>query len=236
LESLASLCKGKVGLIFSDKAVSEVRPIVEQNKVPQAARVGAISPIDVVIPPGPTGMDPSQITFFHALSISTKIQKSQIEITKEFRVCTKGKKVGNSEAVLLQKLNLKPFEYGMEVKFVYDNGNILAPEIFRMSTDDLLGKVRKGVSNLACISLAIGDVNEVSVPHMILNGFKNIASISLEVDIKLKQLGAIASAPAKSAPAQGKTDAPKVEAPKAPEKKEEVVEEVAIGGMFGDDF
>jgi len=101
LESLTGLCKGKVGLIFSDAPVFELRPLIEANKVPTAARVGATAPIDVVIPPGPTGMDPSQISFFHALSISTKIQKSQIEITKEFKVCTKGKKVGNSESVLL---------------------------------------------------------------------------------------------------------------------------------------
>jgi len=53
------LCKGKVGLIFSDAPVFELRPLVESNKVPTAARVGSLAPIDVVIPPGPTGMDPS---------------------------------------------------------------------------------------------------------------------------------------------------------------------------------
>jgi len=81
------LLKGKVGLVFSDAPVFELRPLVASNKLPTAARVGAVAPIDVVIPPGPTNLDPSQISFFHALSISTKIQKSQIEITKEFKVC-----------------------------------------------------------------------------------------------------------------------------------------------------
>jgi len=149
-------------------------------------------------------------------------------------VCTKGKKVGNSEAVLLQKLNLKPFEFGMEIKYVFDDGSILTPEVFKMSPDDIVAKFRKGVNNLASLSLAIGDVNELSVPHILLNGFKNIAAISLEADIKVKQLGAIsASAPAKSAPAPTATkDAPKAE-PKKEEKKEEV-EEVALGDMFGD--
>jgi len=59
LEQLSTLCKGKVGLVFSDAPVFELRPLIESNKVPTAARVGAVSPIDVVIPPGPTGMDPS---------------------------------------------------------------------------------------------------------------------------------------------------------------------------------
>lgn len=148
-------------------------------------------------------------------------------------MCTKGKKVGNSEAVLLQKLNLKPFEFGMEIKYVYDDGSILAPEVFKMSPDDIISKFRKGANNLAALSLAVGEVNELSVPHMLLNGFKNIAAISLETDIKVKQLGATtSSAPAKSAPATGK-DAPKAE-PKKEEKKDEQQEEVALGDMFGD--
>jgi len=146
-------------------------------------------------------------------------------------VCTKGKKVANSEAVLLQKLNLKPFEFGMEVKFVYDDGSILTPEVFKMSPDDIIAKFRKGVNNLASLSLAVGDVNELSVPHLLLNGFKNIAAISLETDIKLKQLGALTAAPAKSAPAPAKEE--KKNEHKKEEKKEEQ-EEVALGDMFGD--
>lgn len=148
-------------------------------------------------------------------------------------MCTKGKKVANSESVLLQKLNLKPFEYGMEVKFVYDDGSILTPEVFKMSPDDIIAKFRKGANNLAALSLAVGEVNELSVPHMILNGFKNIAAISLETGVKVKQLEGLSSGPApvKSAPAPAK-DVKGAE-PKKEEKKEEP-EEVALGDMFGD--
>lgn len=148
-------------------------------------------------------------------------------------MCTKGKKVANSEAVLLQKLNLKPFEYGMEVKFVYDDGSILTPEIFKMSPDDILNKFRQGVTNMTALSLSVGSVNSLSVPHMILNGFKNIAAISLEADIKVKQLGAMTSAPAKSNAPAPKAEAPKTEAPKKEEPKPQE-EEVALGDMFGD--
>jgi len=119
----------------------------------------------------------------------------------------------------------------MEVKFVYDDGSILTPEVFKMSPDDILAKFRRGCNNLAALSLAVGDVNELSVPHLMLNGFKNIAAISLEADIKVKQLGALTSAPAKSAPAPTKEE--KKPAPKVEEKKEEPVEE-NLGDMFGD--
>jgi len=103
----------KVGFIFTNEPVFELKPRVEANKVSAAARPGTVAPIDVVIPPGPTGMDPSQISSFHSLQISTKINKSQIEMTKEVKVCTLGKKIGNSEVALMAKMNMKPFQYGV---------------------------------------------------------------------------------------------------------------------------
>jgi len=109
LKELLTMLNGKIGLIFTNEPVFELKPKVEANKVPAAARAGTISPIDVVIPPGPTNMDPSQISFFHALAITTKINKGQIEITKDVKVCIKGKVIGNSEVALLAKMNLKPF-------------------------------------------------------------------------------------------------------------------------------
>lgn len=59
LEALRNQIAGKVGFIFSNEAVFELKPIVESNKVETAAKVGCTAPIDVIVPPGPTGMDPS---------------------------------------------------------------------------------------------------------------------------------------------------------------------------------
>lgn len=84
LDKLSALCREKVGLIFSDAPVYQLKPILEGNRKPAPARTGTFAPDDVVIPPGPTGLDPSQISFFHALNISTKIMRGQIEITKDF--------------------------------------------------------------------------------------------------------------------------------------------------------
>jgi large subunit ribosomal protein LP0 len=233
IEKLLALCKGKVGFIFSDAPVFDLKPIIESNKIPAPAKVGTISTIDVTIPPGPTGMDPSQISFFHTLNISTKIQKGQIEITKEFKVLEKGKKIGNSEAAILAKLNIKPFAFGMEILYVYDDGAILTPDVFNLEPEALLGKIRNAANQLAAISLALGLPNSLSIGHMIRNGFKNVVAIALESDIKIKQLANIGTAPA---PAAGgaKKEEPKAAAPKVEEKKEEP-EEVDMGGMFGDE-
>lgn len=236
IEKLLDCCKGKVGFIFSDAPVHELKPLIENNKIPAPAKVGTFAPLEVVIPPGPTGLDPSQISFFHTLNISTKIQKGQIEIVKEFRVCEKGKKIGNSEAAILQKLNIKPFAFGMEILFVYDDGAILTPDIFNIDPEALLGKIRGAANSLAAISLAIGQPNMLSIPHMIKNGFKSIASIALETGLKIKQLENLSSAPAAGAKTAAPTQAKQEAAKPAVEEKPAEEEAVDIGDMFGDDF
>jgi large subunit ribosomal protein LP0 len=233
IEKLLAYCKGKVGFIFSDAPIYDLKPIIEANRIPAPAKVGTLAPAEVTIPAGPTGLDPSQISFFHTLNISTKIQKGQIEITKEFKVCDKGKKIGNSEAAILSKLNIKPFSFGMEIQYVYDDGAILGPEVFNLDPNALLDKVRGAAKQIAAISLAIGQPNALSIPHMVINGFKNIASIALEADIPLKALENLKSA----APAAGTTTtaAPAKKEEAKPEVKEEEPDVGLGGGLFGDD-
>jgi len=234
IEKLLALCKGKVGFIFSDAPIFELKPLIESNKIPAPAKVGTISHLDVVIPAGPTGMDPSHISFFHTLNISTKIQKGQIEITKDFKVLEKGKKIGNSESAILTKLNIKPFAFGMEILFVYDDGAILAPEVFNLDPEALLGKIRGAANQLSAISLQLGLPNSLSISHMMKNGFKSIVAIALESDIKIKQLANLGSAPAAGA-ATTAAPAAKKEAAQPVEEKKEEEEAVDMGGMFGDD-
>ena len=52
------------------------------------------------------------------LNIPTKINKGTVEITSNVALIKAGDKVGASEATLLAKLGIKPFTYGLIVKFV----------------------------------------------------------------------------------------------------------------------
>lgn len=53
-----------------------------------------------------------------ALSIPTKINKGTVEIVSDVKLITAGDKVGASEATLLSKLGIKPFEYGLVIQKV----------------------------------------------------------------------------------------------------------------------
>ncbi|CAD5184144.1 unnamed protein product [Musa acuminata subsp. malaccensis] len=127
--NLLPLLVGNVGLIFTKGDLKEVSEEVAKYKVGAPARVGLVAPIDVVVPPGNTGLDPSQTSFFQVLNIPTKINKGTVEIITPVELIRKGDKVGSSEAALLAKLGIRPFSYGLVILSVYDNGSVFSPEL-----------------------------------------------------------------------------------------------------------
>jgi len=73
--SLVPKMAGNVGFVFTNSDLPKIRDHILSNRVPAPARVGAVSPVDVVVPAGATGCDPGQTSFFQVLQIPTKIVK-----------------------------------------------------------------------------------------------------------------------------------------------------------------
>lgn len=180
--NIIPLLVGNVGLIFTKGDLKEVREEVAKYKVGAPARVGLVAPVDVVVPPGNTGLDPSQTSFFQVLNIPTKINKGTVEIITPVELIKKGDKVGSSEAALLAKLGIRPFSYGLVVISVYENGSVFSPDVLDLTEDDLVEKFAFGVSMLTSLSLAIHYPTIAAAPHMIINGYKNALAIAVETD------------------------------------------------------
>lgn len=191
LEVLLPLVKLNVGFVFCGVEPSEVRDIINQHKVPAPARQGVFAPIDVFIPAGPTGMDPGSTSFFQALGISTKIVKGQIEIQNQVHLIKEGEKVSASAATLLHKLNIKPFQYGLKVEHIYDNGSVYSSSVLDITDETILTAFKSGITNVAAFSRELSIPTTASVPHSIIEGFKHCAAICLDTDFvfpEMKQL------------------------------------------------
>jgi len=112
-----------------------------------------------------------------------------------------------------------------------------------MTLADVSTVVAKGVSNIAAIGLQIGYPTAATVPHSIMNGFKNLVSIAIGTEYTFKEAEQMkdmilhpekfAAAAAAAAPAAAAA-APVEE--KKEDKKEEEPEEEEEEGDFGLDL
>jgi len=218
---------GNVGLVFTAGNLVEVRDKINEFKVGAPARAGVVAPLSVSIPAGPTGMDPSQTSFFQTLNIATKINKGSIEILNDVEVVIKGSKVGASQAMLLGKLGIHPFSYGLVFVQVIENGQMYSPDVLDLTEDDMMASFGMGLKRIAALSMATGYPTTAAVPHMIINAYKNVLAIAVETDYsfkyadKVKAYLADPSAFASAAPVAAASAA----AAKAPEPEPEEEEE-----------
>jgi len=237
METLRANIKGNVGFIFATNCTLDfIRETIKKFRVMAAAKAGQCSLVDLSIPAGPTGMDPSQTGFFQALNIGTKIVKGQIELSTEFKLMSVGDKVSASAAILLAKLNILPFEYGMEVIQVYQDGTVFDAAVLDIGEAVLIQKFMAGIANMAAFSREVGIPTEAGLPHMFGNAFKNIAALVADLDFTFKEVEEVkkflsdpdayaAANPVAAAPAAGAGGAAPAEAKKEEKKVEEEEEE-----------
>jgi large subunit ribosomal protein LP0 len=236
-EALLPFIVDNIGLLFTDGDLTEVRDAVLAQRVAAPAKAGAVAPVDVTIPAGDTGLEPTQTAFLQALNIATRINKGQIAILNEKKVVTAGEKVGPSEAALLQKLKIKPFSYGLTLKQIYEDGLCYEPSVLDLSNDELYKKLAKAATKIAQLSLQIGFPTLPSIPHSLTRAFKSLVSIAVTTEITFPQaedikellenpeaLAAALAAPSAAAPA-----AAAEAAPAAPAEESESEEDMDFG-------
>jgi large subunit ribosomal protein LP0 len=237
-EVLLPFVVDNIGLLFTEGDLTEVRDAVLSQRVAAPAKAGAVAPVDVTVPAGDTGLEPTQTAFLQALNIATRINKGQIAILNEKKVIIAGEKVGPSEAALLQKLKIKPFSYGLALRQIFEDGLVYEPAVLDLSNEDLYKKLASAATKIAQLSLEIGYPTLPSIPHSLTRAFKSLVSIAVTTEITFSQaedikellenpeaLAAALAAPAAAAPAAASA-AP---AAAAPAEESESDEDMGFG-------
>jgi len=239
VEKLLEFVVGNMGFIFTNLDMAPIRNVVTEYKVPAAAKSGTFAPADVFVPAGPTGLDPGQTAFFQALNIGTKIARGSIEIINEVHLIKKGDKVTSSAVALLNKLDIKPFFFGVVVSGIYEDGSVYPVAVLDITPEDILKKFFGGVSKLKALSLVVGWPSQLTIGHYFANAFKKLLAIALSTAYSFKQsedfAKKAASAPkVAAAPAAAKDDKKgKKDDKPAKEEKPAEEEEGDVGGVGG---
>jgi len=227
---------GNIGLVFTHEQLGNLKEKLLESRVPALAKVGLVAPQDVLLPAQVTTLEPTKTNFFAALDIATKITRGCVEILADVKLCTEGRKVGSSEAALLQMLDMKPFTYGLKLVSCYDEGNVYPAELLKCTTADVYAAFAKGVGQVAALSLAVGYPTLPAFPHVVGAGFRKCLAIALATEYSFKQADAFKNKAAAAPVAAVAVVAPvaQVDAkPAPPPAKESSSSQEEFGDIFG---
>jgi large subunit ribosomal protein LP0 len=210
------LAKHQLCIIFTNQDIGEIIKISDQFKVEKQSKVGALSPVEIILPAGPTGMDASQVEYFGNLRIQTKVVKNQLDIINPTKILSVGQKITLSEINLMNKFNIKPFRHKIQVNNVIIGGKMFDSGILNLNNEIMQNALERGIKNIAAFGVTTGISNKASAVHVIANSFKNIMGLAVGCGVELKQIKGLTAAPTQVKAAV----AEKKEEPKKDDKKD----------------
>jgi len=91
--------------------------------------VGYPSDIEVIVPAGQTSIDIKMTNFFQKQNIPTKVMNKKINIEKNVVLIMPGELVNGTHLKIIELLDLCPFKFKVQIKCVWDKGNIFSKEV-----------------------------------------------------------------------------------------------------------
>ncbi|MHA2035287.1 MAG: 50S ribosomal protein L10 [Promethearchaeota archaeon] len=219
LDELANHIPGQSSLVFTNLDFMELKKILHENEWMVPARPNEITPVDIWVPAGDTGLPTGQVIseLNMTLKLPTRIMNDTIHIREDTRTHKVGDVVTVKQAAVLKKLGVTPIESLIKIHFAWSDGEILPEDILYMDVEEFKREVIIAYKE----ALSIAFEMPFYVENMDEDYIRKAASEAKILEAMI--FGEGITIPVESAP--------KVEEKEDEEEPEE--EEVGIGGLFG---
>jgi len=221
LDEFANHIPGQSSLVFTNIDLFELKKIFHENEWMVPAKPNEITPVDIWVPAGDTGLPTGQVIseLNMTLRLPTKIMNDTIHVREDTRTHKAGDVVNVKQAAVLKKLGITPIESLIKIHFAWSDGEIIPEEILYMNMDqfkqDFVKAYREALAILFEMPLFLEDMQD-----------EYIRKAASEANI----LNSIIFGEGIQAVIQTKTE---VKQKEPEEEEEEDSEGVGIGGLFG---
>ena len=136
VEDLIEHVAGQVGLIGTNDNPFGLYQTLEASKTPAPISAGEVAPNDVVIPEGDTGVDPGPfVGELQQVGAAARIMEGSIQVTEDSTVLSAGEEVSADLENVLNELGIEPKEVGLDLRSVFSEGVMFAPEDLDIDLD-----------------------------------------------------------------------------------------------------
>ncbi len=141
-------------VVITEKNPYSLYQFFANNKGKVAAKAGQIAPFDIIVPEGETNLPPGPaLSELKAAKINARIQGGKIVIAKDSIVAKKGEKISPLVAKALQKLDIYPFEVGLNLSIAYDGKYLYKPEVLDITEEQLKQDILSSITQATNISI-----------------------------------------------------------------------------------
>jgi large subunit ribosomal protein L10 len=134
LDELVERIPGQAALCFTDLDIFELKNIFLQREWMVPAKPDEITPVDIWVPAGDTGLPTGQVIseLNMTLRLPTRIQNDTIWVREDTQTHKAGDFVDVKQAAVLKKLGITPIESLIKIHYAWSEGEIISEDILYM--------------------------------------------------------------------------------------------------------
>jgi large subunit ribosomal protein L10 len=245
LDYLVDNLPGQSALCFTDIDVFELKKIFNDNLWMVPAKPDDITPIDIWVPAGDTGLPTGQVIseLNMTLRLPTQIQHDTIWIREPTRTHKAGDFVNVKQAAVLKKLGVNPIESLIKIHYGWSDGEIYTADVIYMDLEGFKQDLASAYLTAQHLAIELGVVDKETVKPMIQKAYREAFGILFDSPVYIEDMRdeyiqkAVSNANILNSlllgggipvPTSGSSSKPPED-----DKEEEEDEEVGIGGLFG---
>ena len=220
MDGLLEFVGDSTALLFSDDDAFELSGVLGKEKSPQKAKAGQVAPFDIEVKAGPTELLPGpDISALSAVGLAPKVEGGKIAVMKDKVICAEGKEITDAVASIMAKLNIIPFEVGIDPVAAFMDGKVYGE--IRIDVEKAVADLEFCAGRSLALDVELGIVNDLSLDLILGRAAAHEATLTRVVTGEPEPVAVFEAAPAEE------------------EKKEEVKEEkpaesaAGLASLFG---
>jgi large subunit ribosomal protein L10 len=185
LEALTEFVSGQVGLIGTNENPFGLFRQLEASKTSAPINAGEVTPNDVVVPEGDTGIDPGPfVGELQAVGANARIEEGSIRVLEDSTVLDAGEEVSQDLANVLAELGIEPKEVGLDLRAVYSDGVVFEPEDLALDVEAYRQDIEAAAARGRNLAINAGYPTAGTLPALLAKASGEAKNLALHASIE----------------------------------------------------
>jgi len=168
MKELVPYVDDSTAMLFSDTDAFELSGILADEKSPAKAKAGMIAPADIEVKAGPTELIPGpDISALSAVGLIPKVENGKIAVMKDKVIAKEGDEITEALAAIMAKLDIIPFEVGVEPVAAFDNDTRKVYADIKIDKEGFLEGFMNDYGRAVPFAVEIGYVNDTTLDFIL---------------------------------------------------------------------
>ena len=173
----------QVILILTNNNAFELYTSIKKAKAKSKAKVGMISPIDIIVPKGDTGLPPGPaLSDLKKVGIKAQVHGATIFVPNDTVITKAGEEINVSVVSILSILDIKPIELILNVPMVKEDGLIYLKDVLDVDAEAIYNNIIIAVRSAINLGVEIVYPSKDTIEPLILKAQLQAKALESEVE------------------------------------------------------